>query len=58
MIVTSNLSDFPADVAAAYAIEIQHPDEFFLNQLDLDPRRVVHALARQAEATKRPPMDV
>lgn len=33
---------------------MQHPDEFLLNQLDLDPARVMAALQRQADATRRP----
>jgi predicted nucleic acid-binding protein len=36
-IVTFNLADFPADALAPYGVEAQHPDDFILNQLDLNP---------------------
>lgn len=35
-IVTFNLTDFPAAALAPFGIEAQHPDEFLLNQLDLN----------------------
>jgi predicted nucleic acid-binding protein len=34
-IVTFNLSDFPAE--APFGVQAQHPDDFLLNQLDLNP---------------------
>jgi predicted nucleic acid-binding protein len=34
-IVTFNTKDFPADVLQPYGIEVQHPDEFVMNQLQL-----------------------
>lgn len=36
-IVTANLKDFPAKVMAQYDIEVQHPDDFIMNQLELRP---------------------
>ena len=36
-IVTFNLADFPPAALAAYGVEAQHPDDFVLNQLDLNP---------------------
>ena len=36
-IVTFNLADFPAAVLAPLSVEAQHPDDFLLNQLDLNP---------------------
>ena len=35
-IVTFNLGDFPAEVLAPFGVEAQHPDDFLLNQLDLN----------------------
>lgn len=55
-IVTANLRDFPADLLAARGLEVQHPDEFLLNQLDLEPDLTIATLHRQAAATHRPPM--
>lgn len=34
-IVTFNTKDFPAEVLQPYGIEVQHPDEFVMNQLQL-----------------------
>ena len=34
-IVTFNLKDFPPDVLDIYGIEAQHPDDFLMNQLQL-----------------------
>src|SRR6266545_1037725 len=36
-IVTTNLRHFPADVLCSYGVEAIHPDDFIINQLDLDP---------------------
>ena len=35
-------------------LEVQHPDESLLNQLDLAPDATVAALRRQAAAARRP----
>lgn len=35
IIVTYNIKDFPANRLDAFGIEAQHPDDFFLNQCDL-----------------------
>lgn len=44
VLVTFNLTDFPADSVAAYDIEIVHPDKFLLDQLDLYPGPTVGVL--------------
>lgn len=54
LLVTANLSDFPRDVLDPLGIEVQSPDEFLLNQLDLDPDRMMTVLNQQARATKNP----
>lgn len=54
LIVTANVRDFPAEVVGSLGVEVQHPDEFLLNQLDLEPDLTIGTLHRQAAATKRP----
>ncbi|KUP26872.1 PIN domain-containing protein [Kocuria rhizophila] len=58
LIVTANLKDFPARVLGRFNLEVQHPDEFFMNQLDLDPAEVMQSLQMQAAATCNPPLSV
>lgn len=58
LIVTANLDDFPPERLGVFAIEVQHPDEFLLNLLDLDPDRTVRVLFEQARATKNPAITV
>ena len=54
-IVTFNLKDFPATNCAPFGIEAQHPDDFILYQLDLDPVRVIRAMNDQRQSLKNPP---
>ncbi|QXT62932.1 hypothetical protein [Tessaracoccus palaemonis] len=54
MVVTANVRDFPIEVLEPLGLEVQHPDEFLLNQLDLEPDLTVASLHRQAAATRRP----
>ncbi|XSS49670.1 PIN domain-containing protein [Propionibacteriaceae bacterium G1746] len=54
VIVTQNLKDFPPDRLASLEIEVQHPDEFLLNQLDLAPDRTMQVLAEQVADARRP----
>lgn len=58
VIVTANLKDFPADALTRFNLQAQHPDEFVMNQLDLDPDRVMAALHAQASDTRNPPLTV
>ncbi len=58
VIVTENLSDFPADVLRSYNIEAQTPDEFLLHLVDLSPATIFRVLEAQAAALRHPPMSV
>ncbi|KRC77801.1 toxin-antitoxin system, toxin component, PIN family protein [Achromobacter sp. Root83] len=58
VIVTFNQKDFPAAALAPFGIEVQHPDEFIENLLDLDQAAVVSAAQRQRAQLKNPAMDV
>lgn len=53
-IVTANVGDYPPDVLGPLNIEIIHPDDFLLDQLDLAPRVVLDVLREQAEHTRQP----
>ena len=55
VIVTFNLNDFPAESLAQYEIEAQHPDEFILHLLDLNPGKVCAAAERHRRTLKNPP---
>jgi len=54
VIVTYNLKDFPPDSLAGHDVQVVHPDDFLLDQLDLYPRAVVAALAAQVAESARP----
>lgn len=47
-IVTFNVRDFPADVLGPLNIEVIYPDDFLLDQLDLNPKTVLDVLRKQA----------
>ncbi len=58
VIVTANLSDFPRSILDAFDIEVQSPDDFLQNQLDLDPRTTMQVLQEQVNATRRPAITI
>lgn len=58
VIVTYNLSDFPADTLGQYGIEAQHPDEFIIHLIDLAPVAICDAARRQRMNLKNPPQSV
>jgi PIN domain len=58
MIVTYNERDFPDAVLGRYSIEVQHPDEFLVNQLDLDENEVIAAVRASRARLKNPPRSV
>lgn len=45
-IVTFNTKDFPATVLHPYGIEVQHPDEFLMNQLQLQKIPALSAIKK------------
>lgn len=58
VIVTNNLKDFPDSALSRLNLQAQHPDRFLLDQLDLDPDRVMGALSEQAAATRNPALNL
>lgn len=54
VLVTFNLKDFPDSCVEGYEIEIVHPDDFLLDQLDLYPKLVVDSLVRLTTLYKTP----
>jgi hypothetical protein len=58
VIVTFNLSDFPATRLAPYEIIAQAPDPFICGLFDQDPDKVCLAVQRQRQFLRNPPKDV
>jgi PIN domain len=58
VIVTRNLKDFPVDVLSSWNTEAKHPDEFVLDQIDLDRQAVYGAVQRIADSYSMPPLTV
>lgn len=56
-IVTINLRDFPPETLAVYNLEAIHPDEFLVNQFELDEAAVVTAARGIRTRLTRPPLD-
>ena len=56
MIVTSNLRDFPEAAVAPYGIEVQHPDDFLSNHLDLMPGPFCDAIRKIRARLVAPPV--
>jgi hypothetical protein len=54
VIVTFNVSDFPAEALSAFDIEVCHPDDFLVYLLDLAPGAVCIAIKRQRQALRSP----
>ncbi|WP_018654322.1 PIN domain-containing protein [Actinomadura flavalba] len=55
VIVTSNLRDFPADRLTDFCVRVQSPDDFVLDQLDLDNGIVRDCVHQIANSRLRPP---
>ena len=58
VIVTFNLQDFPEAAVAPYGIEVQHPDDFLLNHLDLMPGPFREAVRKIRARLVAPPLTV
>ncbi|KAF0093573.1 MAG: hypothetical protein E1N59_2706 [Puniceicoccaceae bacterium 5H] len=58
VIVTFNLSDFPASALEPWGLEAQHPDEFLANLIDLAPDPVAAAARTCRLRLKRPPKTI
>ena len=58
VIVTQNLKHFPAGALAPYGIEVQHPDDFLVNHLNLFPARFCKAVRKVRVRLKNPPYTV
>jgi predicted nucleic acid-binding protein len=55
VIVTMNLRDFPKSELEPYGIDAQHPDQFIVHLLDLQPERVYEAAKQQRANLRNPP---
>lgn len=55
-IITFNLRDFPKHQLQPFGIVAIHPDEFILNQLDLNEIRALGALRAMRQSKKNPPL--
>ncbi len=53
-IVTSNLKDFPEVIVTEHEIEVIHPDDFIVMQLDLDPVIGLTALKGMRQRMRNP----
>lgn len=53
-IVTANLKHFPDDVLAIHGLEVIHPDDFCIMQLDIDPVVGLSALKSMRARMKKP----
>ncbi len=54
-IVTNNLKDFPTEyINQQHSIEVQHPDDFLLNQLQLRPFEALEVLKSIRARLKKP----
>lgn len=57
-LVTVNLNDFPERSLTTTDVEVVHPDDFLLDQLDLYPGLALQVLTEQAAALVSPPSDL
>jgi predicted nucleic acid-binding protein len=55
LIVTANIRDFPAKQLAQWDIGPRSPDDFVLDQIDLDSNTVYAAVQQIADSWTRPP---
>jgi PIN domain len=53
-IVTANLKDFPEMAVAPFGIQVIHPDEFLVAQMDLDQLAALAAFKQQRQRLQNP----
>ncbi len=58
MIVTFNISDFPTEALAPYAVDVRHPDELCSELVDGSVDEFCDAVRLQRLGLKNPPMSV
>ena len=58
VLVTFNLKDFPPASTASFDVEIVHPDDFLLDQLDLYHAPTLRALVELVEGYDSPAMGI
>ena len=56
LVVTYNTKDFPYEQLNPFDIDIQHPDEFISNLIDLNHEKAIKAFQNQVRKLKNPPM--
>lgn len=56
MIVTWNVKHFPKEVLSPYHIEVQDPDDFLLNQFDLDAAKLLQTIKTCRQRLNNPSM--
>lgn len=56
-IVTANVKDFPSHVTTPFGIEILHPDDFIVAQLDLDELAALTAFKEMRARKMNPTLD-
>ena len=57
-IVTQNLKDFPEVAVAHYGIDVQHPDEFLSNHLNLAPGVFCSVVQKVRRRLQNPPYTI
>ncbi|HZB29579.1 MAG TPA: PIN domain-containing protein [Streptosporangiaceae bacterium] len=55
VIVTSNLKDFPAAMLAPWNVEAKSPDDFVLDQIDIDDRVIWACVQQIVDSRTNPP---
>ncbi|WP_243710733.1 PIN domain-containing protein [Actinomadura sp. KC216] len=55
VIVTANVRDFPREALQPWALEAKTPDEFILDQIDIDDRNVWACVQEIADTRNNPP---
>lgn len=53
-IVTANLKDFPEQALERHGIDVQHPDDFIMNQLELRPFEALEVMKRVRGRMRKP----